>query len=162
MEVQPPAYPYDVDRALAGEGRGVYDAQCAQCHAPGGARTGTVVPVEEIGTDRHRIDMWTPAAPVAYNKYTDGYPYDFTGFTKTNGCRDAADAARALLAQRVGALAQSCSSRSRPGGRRSTAATTSTIPRASALSPKVTPRPASGCFTTPASLATATPAISTA
>jgi len=85
MEVQPPAYPYEVDRALAGEGRSVYDAQCAQCHAPGGARTGTVVPVEEIGTDRHRIDMWTPAAPVAYNKYTDGYPYDFTGFMKTNG-----------------------------------------------------------------------------
>ncbi len=85
MDVQPPAYPYDVDKGLAAEGRGVYDAQCAACHAAGGARTGTVVPVEEVGTDRHRIDMWTPAAPVAYNKYTDGYPYDFSGFRKTDG-----------------------------------------------------------------------------
>jgi cytochrome c553 len=85
LQVQPPAYPYDVDKALAGEGRAVYDQQCAQCHAPGGTRTGTVVPVEEVGTDRHRLDMWTPAAPVAYNNYTNGYPYDFTGFRKTNG-----------------------------------------------------------------------------
>ena len=73
MDVQPPPYPYQIDKALAAEGRGVYDAQCAQCHAPGGARTGTVVPVEEVGTDRHRLDMWTPAAPVAYNKFADGY-----------------------------------------------------------------------------------------
>jgi hypothetical protein len=85
MDVQAPAYPYDIDKALAGEGRRVYDQQCAQCHAPGGARTGTVVPVGEVGTDRHRIDMWTPAAPIAYNKYADGYAYDFTGFRKTDG-----------------------------------------------------------------------------
>jgi len=85
MDVQAPAYPYDTDKALAGEGRAVYDQQCAQCHAPGGKRTGTVVPVGEVGTDRHRIDMWTPASPIAYNKYADGYAYDFTGFRKTDG-----------------------------------------------------------------------------
>jgi mono/diheme cytochrome c family protein len=85
MDVQPPPYPYETDKALAADGRGVYDARCAQCHKAGGARTGTVVPVEEVGTDRHRIDMWTPAAPVAYNKYTDGYAYDFSGFRKTGG-----------------------------------------------------------------------------
>ena len=85
LQVQPPAYPYDVDKALAGEGSAIYVQQCAQCHAPGGKRTGTVVPVEEVGTDRHRLDMWTPAAPVAYNNYTNGYSYDFTGFRKTNG-----------------------------------------------------------------------------
>jgi hypothetical protein len=85
MEVQPPAYPYDVDKALAGEGRALYDRQCAQCHAVGGARTGTVVPVDEVGTDRHRLDMWTPAAPVAYNAFAKGYPWAFTGFKKTGG-----------------------------------------------------------------------------
>jgi hypothetical protein len=85
LEVQPPPYPYDVDKTLAAEGRTVYDQQCAQCHAPGGARTGSVIPVAEIGTDRHRIDMWTPAAPVAYNKYAEGYPWAFTGFRKTDG-----------------------------------------------------------------------------
>lgn len=85
MAVTPPAYPFDVDRSLAAEGRATYDQQCASCHAPGGARTGTVVPVEEVGTDRHRLDMWTPASPVAYNKFADGYPWDFTGFRKTAG-----------------------------------------------------------------------------
>lgn len=85
MEVQPPAYPYDVDKALAGEGRALYDQQCAQCHAAGGKRTGTVVPVEEVGTDRHRLDMWTPAAPVAYNAFAKGYPWAFSGFKKTGG-----------------------------------------------------------------------------
>jgi hypothetical protein len=85
MEVQPPAYPFDVDKALAGEGRVLYEQQCAQCHAAGGKRTGTVVPVEEIGTDRHRLDMWTPAAPVAYNRFAEGYPWAFTGFKKTGG-----------------------------------------------------------------------------
>ena len=43
------------------------------------------MPVEEVGTDRHRLDMWTPASPVAYNKFADGYPWDFTGFKKTDG-----------------------------------------------------------------------------
>jgi hypothetical protein len=85
MDVQPPAYPFSIDRALAGEGRTVYEGQCAQCHASGGARTGTVVPVEEVGTDRHRLDMWTPASPVAYNAFANGYAWDFSGFKKTAG-----------------------------------------------------------------------------
>ena len=44
-------------------GRGGADLQGAvrRCHEPGGTRTGTVIPLEEIGTDRHRLDMWTPA-----------------------------------------------------------------------------------------------------
>ena len=59
--------------------------QCAQCHAPGGARTGSVIPVEEVGTDRHRLDMWTPAAAAAYNVFAAGYAWDFEAFRKTNG-----------------------------------------------------------------------------
>jgi hypothetical protein len=81
----PTPYPYDIDKTLAGEGRSIYDKQCAQCHAAGGERTGSVVPVEEVGTDRHRLDMWTPASPVAYNKFAQGYPWAFTAFRKTNG-----------------------------------------------------------------------------
>jgi len=85
MQVPPAAYPFDVDKTLAADGRPVYEQQCAQCHAPGGARTGSVIPVEEVGTDRHRVDMWTDASPVAYNRFADGYPWDFSGFRKTNG-----------------------------------------------------------------------------
>ena len=65
LEVQPPKHPYPIDQALAGEGRPIYDKECASCHAPGGKRDGTVVPVEEVELDRHRLDMWTPASPVA-------------------------------------------------------------------------------------------------
>jgi cytochrome c553 len=77
MDVPPAAYPFAIDKALAAEGQPIYDKQCAACHAPGGARTGSVVPVEEVGTDRHRVDMWTAESPVAYNR--------FSGFKKTNG-----------------------------------------------------------------------------
>ena len=85
LDVKPPAYPFPIDRALADDGRSTFEQRCASCHAPGGARTGTVIPVEEVGTDRHRLDMWTPASPVAYNKFADGYAWDFTGFRKTAG-----------------------------------------------------------------------------
>jgi hypothetical protein len=85
LDVKPPAYPFDIDRQLAAEGRTIYEQRCASCHAPGGARTGTVIPIEEVATDRHRLDMWTPASPVAYNKFADGYDWDFTGFRKTAG-----------------------------------------------------------------------------
>ena len=71
--------------ALADKGKPVYDAQCAQCHAAGGARTGTVIPVAEVGTDRHRLDMWTEEAVTAYNAFADGYPWDLKAFRKTNG-----------------------------------------------------------------------------
>jgi hypothetical protein len=82
----PPArWPYDVNGALAAEGKAVYEASCASCHAAGGARTGKVIPLEEIGTDRHRLDMWTAESAGNYNAFADDYPWDFKGFRKTNG-----------------------------------------------------------------------------
>ena len=86
LENVPPApYPFAVNAAAAEDGRPLYQKYCADCHAIGGARTGQVIPIEEIGTDRHRLDMWTDASAPTYNKFADGYPWDFTGFRKTNG-----------------------------------------------------------------------------
>jgi Cytochrome C oxidase, cbb3-type, subunit III len=85
MDVPPEPYPFAVDKTLAAEGQPIYQKQCAECHAVGGARTGKVVPVEEVGTDRHRLDMWTAASADAYNAFADGYPWDMSGFRKTNG-----------------------------------------------------------------------------
>ena len=59
-DLQAPKYPLAIDGALAAAGEATYKTQCAACHEPGGARTGTVIPLAEIGTDRHRLDMWTP------------------------------------------------------------------------------------------------------
>ncbi len=84
-EVQPPKYPFAIDQAVAAQGRAVYDTACASCHAFGGTRTGKVIPLSEIGTDRHRLDMWTQAAVNAYNAYGEGYSWKLSAFQKTNG-----------------------------------------------------------------------------
>jgi mono/diheme cytochrome c family protein len=84
----PPPYPYPIDRARAAEGKRVFEsAGCAECHAPGGKRFRSVIPVDEpsLGTDRHRSDMWTAQARDTYMKYADGKPWAFHHFQKTNG-----------------------------------------------------------------------------
>ena len=85
IDLPAPAFPFERDQALAVPGRALYEEHCAQCHAPGGSRTGSVVPVDEVGTDRHRLDMWTSAAVTAYHAFADDYPFDFKAFRKTNG-----------------------------------------------------------------------------
>lgn len=82
---RPPAYPLPIDAALADRGAAVYQARCADCHAPGGARTGSVVPVDEIGTDRHRLVAWTSSAADAYNAFGEDRRWGFSGFRTTGG-----------------------------------------------------------------------------
>jgi hypothetical protein len=78
--------PYHVDQADIDKGRELYPANCGSCHEPGGARYRTVIPAMEIGTDRHRIDMWTEAAAERYANYHEGgYDWNFNAFHKTNG-----------------------------------------------------------------------------
>jgi hypothetical protein len=80
-----PKYPFPIDSALAAAGAGTYKTLCAECHEAGGRRTGSVIPLEEIGTDRHRLDMWTPGAASAYNAYGAGHDWKFSNFRKTAG-----------------------------------------------------------------------------
>ncbi len=78
--------PYHVDDAQVQQGKVLYQNECAICHEPGGARFRTVIPASEIGTDRHRIDMWTEAAKDRYMNYDEGdYDWGFQDFHKTNG-----------------------------------------------------------------------------
>ncbi len=84
-QLQPPRYPFPVDHALAGAGAAVFESECAACHGPAGARMGRIVPVEEVGTDRHRVDTWTVASAAAFNAYAAGQDWQFTQFRKTNG-----------------------------------------------------------------------------
>lgn len=81
----PPRYPFAIDAARAASGQSVYAAHCASCHQAGGGRTGQVIPIDEVGTDRHRLDAWSRRAADAYNGFADGYEWDFKGFRKTNG-----------------------------------------------------------------------------
>lgn len=55
MTVQAPKYPFPVDRALAEQGRGLFNETCARCHGtygPDGKYPDKVVPLDTIGTDR--------------------------------------------------------------------------------------------------------------
>jgi hypothetical protein len=83
--VKPPASPHRPDAAAVTRGHVIYLALCASCHDAGGTRTLTVIPLEEVQTDRHRIDMWTVAARDTYNNYRTGYDWGFSHFQKRNG-----------------------------------------------------------------------------
>jgi mono/diheme cytochrome c family protein len=55
---KPPTYPQPVDAGLAGRGKAIYQARCAECHAEGGKRTGTAIPLAELGTDPEHVLGW--------------------------------------------------------------------------------------------------------
>lgn len=81
----PPPYPFVIDGQMAALGKQIFTQQsCNNCHAPDGARTGTVIPVGEpgLGTDRHRLDMWTKDAADKYNNFAIGYPWAFHNLRK--------------------------------------------------------------------------------
>lgn len=61
-----PQYPFTIDQALAAKGKSVFDANCMQCHAS--VRTGTRIPLVEVGTDRGRMDTWNKQAAIEANK----------------------------------------------------------------------------------------------
>ena len=82
---RPDGSPYKVSTALATEGKGIFDKNCSSCHAPDGERTGKVIPVEEVGTDRHRVDMWTAEAAKRYNAYEKGHNWGFSHFQDVDG-----------------------------------------------------------------------------
>jgi mono/diheme cytochrome c family protein len=89
----PPPYPYSIDRTLAARGTEVYQSACLQCHGDhrfregvrAGTRLGQVVNASDIGTDRYRLDSYTPA--FAANQYSlfPSSSYRFRRFRKTTG-----------------------------------------------------------------------------
>ncbi len=83
--LQPPKYPLAIDPGLSQQGAALYKTHCASCHEAGGERTGTIIPLEEIKTDRHRLDMWTQGSADAYNALTADYSWKMTKFQKTGG-----------------------------------------------------------------------------
>jgi hypothetical protein len=68
MDLPAPKYPLPLDSALAARGKPVFEQQCAQCHASGrDNRLGTVIPLDEIGTDPERVNSWTRVAADSAN-----------------------------------------------------------------------------------------------
>jgi hypothetical protein len=93
-KLPPPKYPYPVDQSLAARGASLYAERCQSCHADHrfrdgviaqGTRVGQVVPIADIGTDRHRLDSYTDEfAANQYALYPDSN-YRFKRFRKTGG-----------------------------------------------------------------------------
>jgi len=83
--LEPPEYPFPVDAELASRGEEVFRQQCASCHTRGQGRTGELIPVEEVGTDRHRVDMWGDKDAKAYNDTFAQYPWGFHEFQNVDG-----------------------------------------------------------------------------
>jgi mono/diheme cytochrome c family protein len=86
LDLKAPAYPEArIDQSRVEQGRLVYDASCAACHAFGGARVGQVTPADEIGTDPERVRSFTPELVAKMNTIGTGKPWKFSHFRKTNG-----------------------------------------------------------------------------
>jgi mono/diheme cytochrome c family protein len=58
-ELPPAVYPFDVRHDAAVRGEQLYNAYCADCHAPGNSHLFTPA---QIGTDGNRANIWTPFA----------------------------------------------------------------------------------------------------
>jgi mono/diheme cytochrome c family protein len=82
-QLQPPAYPAAIDRALATQGEPIFQVNCATCHAFGNTQTGQVL--NNGDTDPQRLTVWSQAAADAYNAFGDGETWDLKNFRKTNG-----------------------------------------------------------------------------
>jgi len=90
LNLKPPPYPLPVDTALAQRGAAIYARYCADCHGKSGSdfsgeRVGKVTPIEEIGTDRGRLDSYTYDLAVNQATLYAGYGHRFRHFRKTYG-----------------------------------------------------------------------------
>lgn len=81
----PPRYPFPIDQALAEKGAPVFELYCARCHDPAGSQVGKTTPVESVGTDRLRFDVFTQAFADRLNTIGTGYTWKFKGYQKSSG-----------------------------------------------------------------------------
>jgi mono/diheme cytochrome c family protein len=81
-----PKFPAErADKVRAAAGQQHYQRLCAACHDFGGAQTGTVVPLADIGTDPERLNSFSPALAEKMNTLGEGREWKFRHFRKTNG-----------------------------------------------------------------------------
>jgi mono/diheme cytochrome c family protein len=79
-----PKYPYAIDQTKVARGAQLFGQFCASCHAPDGARTWSVIPLAEVGTDPNRVEVVTQAGVDKLNSMS-GAGWKFDSFKKTNG-----------------------------------------------------------------------------
>ena len=80
-----PGDPYHLAATDIEAGKTLYRELCAECHEPEGPRFRSVIPALELGTDRHRLDMWTAEAVRRYSAYEENYAWGFEAFQDKDG-----------------------------------------------------------------------------
>jgi hypothetical protein len=69
--LEPPRFPFPIDRALAKKGEAIFRDTCARCHGTYGEQwtyPNKIVPIDVIGTDRSRFDGITDRFGEYYNQ----------------------------------------------------------------------------------------------
>jgi hypothetical protein len=115
LTLEPPKYPLPIDATLAANGEEIYGEYCAGCHGDNGRtfappdhdtsreclqsplddaqlyqpRVGRLTPIDEIGTDRHRLDSFSYALAVQLGTIYAGYPWRYCHYRKTFGYANA-------------------------------------------------------------------------
>jgi len=81
-EYPAPKFPFPVDAAKAAAGKAVFDANCAACHAS--ERTGTVLPVAEVGTEIERLKSWNKGAAILANETVKAFGIERRGLVEAD------------------------------------------------------------------------------
>jgi hypothetical protein len=71
LTLEPPRYPFPIDRGMAERGRGVFERTCARCHGtygPDGRYPNKVIDLDEIGTDPMLAEAFAPEMSAHYLK----------------------------------------------------------------------------------------------
>lgn len=84
LSLPPAKFPFEIDSQKAERGWQLFQDHCASCHAFGSEKIGQVTPVEEVGTDRHRLDSFTRALVTRFHS-VDEPPFVFDAYRKTGG-----------------------------------------------------------------------------
>jgi hypothetical protein len=93
--LQPPKFDemapdkYRIKPEIANEGKKIYQSHCARCHDPDGSRYNQVEHINDIRTDRRRLDAFTEELAVRLNmlegKSSDGKSWKLRHFKTTDG-----------------------------------------------------------------------------
>lgn len=88
-KLEPPPFPGDrIDTVAAARGKVVFDRECAGCHV---SRAGQVTPIDVVGTDRSRLDSFTPALADKLDHLEHaggGRPWQIRHYRKTDGYKN--------------------------------------------------------------------------
>jgi mono/diheme cytochrome c family protein len=71
LSLEPPRYPFAVDRSLVAVGKEVFERNCVRCHGtygPGGHYPNKVVPLDQVGTDPTLALAFAPEGVAYYLK----------------------------------------------------------------------------------------------